>query len=259
MDLNFPFVAGAAPAETIRRLQFAERMVFGRQSKTALPASFLLSADGKLAAVYRGPVTIPRLLADVESLTKDERSLTETALPFRGIWFDGRRRFAPIGIVADLIDRRALDDALDYVSRNNKELSQQPGYVEVIGMLGTLLATEDQVKQALQMYRWALEVDPNSIPVLNNMAWHLATNKDPALRDPQSAIRQAELAARLTKYQSASILDTLAVCYATAEQFDRARETFDRAIQLALDAGQHDLAERLKTKRSRLAGNNAEG
>ena len=143
-----------------------------------MPTSFLVNAEGQLAAVYRGPVSVERLLEDVASLAHDERRLTETALPFPGIWFDGRRRFAPISIVADLIDHGAIRDAADYVQRNQAELARQSGYVEVVGLLGTLLAKDNQLQQAMQMYRWALEANPKSVAVLNNMAWHLATSEE---------------------------------------------------------------------------------
>ncbi|MDG2383907.1 MAG: ASPIC/UnbV domain-containing protein [Pirellulaceae bacterium] len=251
-DLKFPFIAGAAPAETIRRLQFASQQIFGRQSQTDLPASFLITADGELAAIYRGPVSVDRFLADAATLSADPKGLMEAALPFPGVWFDGRRRSVPIGMVADLIDHQAAQEAADYVRVHQSDLSQQPGYAEVVGYLGTLLAQKGDLEQALEMYRKALEADPKAVPVLNNMAWHLATHPDPSQRDPQLAIQQAEAAAKLTNYRVASILDTLATAYEAAEQSDQARATLDRAIEIAQQREQTELVTRLKAKRSKL-------
>ena len=250
--LKFPFTSAAATSETVRRLKFMEQLMFGRQSETALPNSYLVMADGRLAAIYRGRVTVDKLLEDAAHLGDDDDTLLKAALPFPGIWFDGRRRFAPLAIVADLLDHGAPNDALDYVRRNQQDLARQPGYVKVIGLLGTTLAQQKKVQPALQMYRWALEIDPNDVPVLNNLAWHLATHDDPSLQDPQEAIRHAESAARLTEYRSAAILDTLATSYAAAQQVRRARITFEQAIEQARRQGQIDLAQRLEAKRAEL-------
>jgi tetratricopeptide (TPR) repeat protein len=251
-QLNFPFDWAVATAETLRRLQFADRQMFGRQTELALPTSYLLTADGQLAAIYRGPVTVDRLLADAAHLTDDDPTLLESALPFRGVWFDGRRRYAPIGIVADLMDHRALGDALDYVRQHRADLAHQPGFVEVVGLLGTALAQQDRLPAALEMYRAALQVDPQSVAVLNNMAWHLATYPDAAQRNPAEAVRHAQEAAKLTGYRAAAILDTLAASYAAAGQTAEARQTLDQAIALAEQQGQTQLAERLRARRSEL-------
>ena len=105
------------------------------------------------------------------------------------------------------------------------------------------------MQPALRMYRWALEADPTSVPVLNNMAWHLATDGDPNVSDPRQAIEYATTAAELTKYRSPAILDTLAVSYAAANQLDRARSVIEKAIELARQEGQTEMVERLEAKR----------
>lgn len=249
---ELPFVTAAATPETIRRLQFVESVIFGRESEMVLPASYLLTDDGQLAAIYRGPVPVDKVLDHAAHLADDDPSLLESALPFPGIWFDGRRRPAPIAIVADLLDHRAFDDALDYVQHNRQELARQRGYVEVIGQLGTSLARRNRAPPALQLYRWALDVDPDNVPVLNNLAWHLATHADPSVRDPKTAIGHAESAARLTQYGSVAILDTLATCYAAAQQLDLAEKTLEQAIGLAQESGQLDSAMRLEAKLAKL-------
>jgi thiol-disulfide isomerase/thioredoxin len=250
--LAFPFESAVATAETIRRLRFADGQVFGRQSEIVLPSSYLLTATGQLAAIYRGPVTVERLLADVAHLRDDDPALLAAALPFPGIWFDGRRRFTPLAIVADLIDHQDMDSAAEYVRANMSDLAQQPGYVQVVGTLGTALASGGRIRAAVEMYRRALDADPHNVPVLNNLAWHLATHEQPTIRDPREAVRHAEAAARLTKYQSAAVLDTLATAYAAARQTAQAGTTWDQAIQLALQQHQADLAARLRRKRAEL-------
>ena len=58
-------------------------------------------------------------------------------------------------------------------------------------------------------------------------------NPDANVRQPDEAIRLAERAAELTRYQHPNILDTLATAYAAAGRFDQAIELAQRALQLA--------------------------
>ena len=251
-QLKFPFATAAALPETVRRLEVVDRLMFGRKTQLALPTSFLISADGHLSAVYRGPVTVDRVIRDAKSLTHSDARLLTEALPFPGRWFDGRRRFAPLTIVADLIDHNALGDACAYVDAHVKELTRQPGFSEVVGALGTELARGKKMKEAMTMYQHVLAVDPKNIPVLNNSAWHLATSEDTKIRNPALAVRQGERAAQLTGWQSIPILDTLATAYQANEQRSQAARTIDKILGLARAADDRERIDRFTKRRNKL-------
>jgi tetratricopeptide (TPR) repeat protein len=53
-------------------------------------------------------------------------------------------------------------------------------------------------RSATAQYRVAIELNPNHLPSLKNLAWILATAPDPQLREPQSAVLLAERAVGLT-------------------------------------------------------------
>ena len=78
------------------------------------------------------------------------------------------------------------------------------------------------------------------------MAWILATH--PNIADPDRAVTLAEHAARLTKYQNPSVLDTLAATYAAAGQFDRAGATAQNAIDLAAKANNKRLVQEIQNR-----------
>ena len=61
-------------------------------------------------------------------------------------------------------------------------------------------------------------------------------------------IRLAERAADLTRHQNPGILDTLAVAYAAAGQFDRAVTTAQTALALASAAHAGDLANQIRMR-----------
>jgi tetratricopeptide (TPR) repeat protein len=83
---------------------------------------------------------------------------------------------------------------------------------------------------AVRHYQNALVLRPGWRHAANDLAWILATTPDPALRDPEQAIRVAEsvLAEPETRPQ---ILDTLAAAYAAAGRYDEAARTAARALE----------------------------
>ncbi len=95
---------------------------------------------------------------------------------------------------------------------------------------------------AVRAGREALRRDPELGWAANNLAWILATSSDPALRDPDEAVRLAEAAARLAGEPDADLLDTLAAAYASASRFDEATAVAQRAARRAERDGQVALA-----------------
>src|SRR5262249_36955674 len=89
--------------------------------------------------------------------------------------------------------------------------------------LAVVLAAEGRDALAAQRGREALARDPGLGWAGNNLAWILATSADPAVRDPEEAVRVAEAAVRGTASPNAEFLDTLATAYAAAGRADDAR------------------------------------
>ena len=68
-----------------------------------------------------------------------------------------------------------------------------------------------QIQQAKETYEGILQKEPNHYLALNNLAWLLATSKDPGLFQPDKALVLAKKAAALKS--DPMILDTLAEAY----------------------------------------------
>ena len=68
---------------------------------------------------------------------------------------------------------------------------------------------------------------------LNDAARILATHADPEVRNANEAVRLALRAVQLTGRRNVSILETLALAYAAAGQFDQAVMVIEEAIALA--------------------------
>lgn len=67
---------------------------------------------------------------------------------------------------------------------------------------------------------------------VNQRAWFLATCPDKSFCDPKQAIRDGELGCKLTNWQGSDWIDTLAVAYASAGDFENAVRCEQKAIAL---------------------------
>lgn len=108
--------------------------------------------------------------------------------------------------------------------------------------LGTLLAATGRFSEAVAELRLALRQQPDSVELLNNLAWLLATAPEAAVRSGPEAVQYAQTACRLTKEQDATPVGTLAAAYAEAGDFTNAAKTAQRAIALATAAGNANVA-----------------
>ena len=125
----------------------------------------------------------------------------------------------------------------------NPELLQKAyAYAEL--KLANVSAEKHQFSEAIDHLQRVLELDTNSVPALNDLAWLRATAPDPGLRNGPEAVRLAERACQLTQNNDADAITTLALAYAEAGRFDDAVVTARKARAVALAQGQTEVAAR---------------
>jgi Flp pilus assembly protein TadD len=118
-----------------------------------------------------------------------------------------------------------------------RELLQSKPDTDARVQLATLLYQAGKRLEAVAEYRQVLAAKPDEPEALNNLAWMLATSPDSAVRDGSEAVRLAEQGCRLTHYQQAQMLGTLAAAYAEAGRLTEAVATAQKAIELARAGG----------------------
>jgi len=123
-------------------------------------------------------------------------------------------------------------------------LALQPALFSAHENLGLILPQLGRAKAGLDHWKTALTLQPNSPDLLNNLAWSLATNPDPDLRDGPLAVQLAEKACQLTGSQKTIFLGTLAAACAEAGRFDEAMATARRACASAAARGETALLQR---------------
>src|SRR5205085_8477977 len=96
-----------------------------------------------------------------------------------------------------------MDQAIESLQ---EAIRLNPMFSDAEFQLAAALASKGKAKEAIQHYSRVLELNSDSIPALNNLAWILATQPDASLRNGTEAVRLAERACELTAYKEAILI-----------------------------------------------------
>src|ERR1019366_5675227 len=130
-----------------------------------------------------------------------------------------------------------------------KALKINPNLAEAHCYLGTILYyAQWKIQEALVHWREALRLDPNSALALSQNAHALSATPEASVRNGAEAVRLAEQAVRLSGSREPVYLDSLAMAYAEAGRFPDAIETGRRALALATQQSNGQLAEELSAR-----------
>jgi arylsulfatase A-like enzyme/Flp pilus assembly protein TadD len=121
-----------------------------------------------------------------------------------------------------------------------------PSYVNAIVHLADKLLEMRQVKCGYDYYAEALRLRPDSVNILNSLAWIQAACNIEEIRNPPGAVELAQKACELDKYENPKVLDTLAVAYAASGAFDKAVTSAQKAVELAKSDDKEGLAKRIQ-------------
>ena len=126
-------------------------------------------------------------------------------------------------------------------------LRSDPENPELLYTYGVNYSAQGKLDEAIKFFRKAHAIDPNSLAILNGLAWVLSTNPSATEKDVREAIRLAKKAAQETNYLHPQILDTLAASYAAAGEYSKAVDMATKAIELASEkSGNESLIEEIQ-------------
>ena len=100
-------------------------------------------------------------------------------------------------------------------------------------LTGKLLLKEGRDAEAISYFRQSVQLDPNNTHVLTYLALVLASDKNPQVRDGNTALAMAAKANDLTGDVQPAMLDVLAMAYAETGQFTNAQQAASYALKLA--------------------------
>jgi Flp pilus assembly protein TadD len=125
-----------------------------------------------------------------------------------------------------------LDREQEAILYARKVAALAPNGPLVHGLLGGLLCSAGQYREALAHLEAAYAENAGDVAVANNLAWLLATCPEAAYRDGPRALRLAEWACKATSHKSPPLLDSLAAAYAEVGRFDDAVRITRQAIEI---------------------------
>lgn len=108
-----------------------------------------------------------------------------------------------------------------------------PENASVNFQLGRIELGKKDFVAAADRFGKAFAANPRMLPAGNNLAWILATNSDPKLRDGKRAVEIAENICETTQYQDYRFFGTLAAAYAEIGDFENAVSIIEKGLQMA--------------------------
>lgn len=129
-----------------------------------------------------------------------------------------------------------------------------PEHLEALYNLGMARWASGKTRAAVEQYERVLNIKPNWKVPANSLAWILATDKDPDIRDGKAALKWAKVACEGEGGKNPDYLDTLAASYAEAGQLDMAVKTANECLELVRLSGDEafvaEVGKRLKAYRN---------
>ena len=138
-----------------------------------------------------------------------------------------------------------LEQALKYYI---KTLEVSPDNARACNKIAFILFNQGKPDQAIGYCRRSLKINPNQLEMMHNLAQLQATNPQLPSANIQEAISLSELLCRITNNNNPVFMDTLAISYAAAGDFNKAIETAQKAINLANAQGNDRLAVQITSR-----------
>ena len=133
----------------------------------------------------------------------------------------------------------------DAVARWRQALALDPRHLSVLYNLGNALTRTGEHAEAIARLREGLAFAPNSSRFVSLLAWQLATAPEDELRDGTEALALARRLAVVYPDEPATS-DLLAAALAETGDFEAAAQAARKALELAVAAGQRDLAQQIR-------------
>jgi len=188
--MQFPFRSTVADEKMMDLLHLTHKVLFVRPSKLPIPSSLLIDRHGRIVAIYRGPISVDRLLEDVRAITDpNPDAWKKHSRPFAGRWFGRPDSIYYVTVAKDLIERDYIDDAERYLLDNEEWLREEKKYPGVLLLCGTRLLQAEQHERATILLEKSVQRSPDVAASRNNLA--VALLKQRRFKDAQTHLLRA--------------------------------------------------------------------
>ncbi len=223
--LSFPILRGSDDVAAIYNIVF--RYLFDRHRDLALPASFLINANGEIVKVYQGPVDPEHVEQDFRHIPQTAAERLARALPFPGVTdaIEFGRNYLSYGSV--FFQRGYMDQA---EASFRIALRDDPSSAEALYGIGSVYLDQQKTAEARDSFERALKLRASYPDTLANSWNNLGLL---AAREGRTgeAIDYFQQALKLSPDHIIA-LDNLGGAYRQQKRWDDARKTYERALEL---------------------------
>ncbi|MCP4953781.1 MAG: redoxin domain-containing protein [Proteobacteria bacterium] len=169
--LKFPFDTDNTTPQTVRNLDLFQRSLLDRWIPMPIPCSFLLDRYGRVAVIYKGPVSVDQLLADVDLLDTAQKDWRDYSIPFPGRWIGPPPKVAPLRVNSQFVDHNEIAEGLNYLQRYSVVAESIPGtdskeLADIHFIIGILLKESNEIEAAVQALKKARAKNPEDFRIL---------------------------------------------------------------------------------------------
>ncbi len=169
--LKFPFDADNTTSQTVRNLDLFQRSLLDRWLPMPVPGSFLLDRYGRVAVVYKGPVSVDQLLADIDLLDADPNLWRDHSVPFPGRWVGPPPDVDPLRVNSQFVDHNEIAEGLNYLQRHVAVAETVPGtspkeLADIHFVIGIILQERKKTEAALEAFEKARVMNPHDFRIL---------------------------------------------------------------------------------------------
>jgi tetratricopeptide (TPR) repeat protein/peroxiredoxin len=198
--LKFPWRTGYPGESLIERLETLQRTFIGRQTDLPVPSSFLIDQMGRIAVIYRGPVSTGQLLKDIALLGAPADRILSKAVPFEGTWIGAPNPTSPKSLAVKFLSRGSLAESESYLRRLFDYNTTHPDAFspeqmdDLRNYLGAVFYDQKKYKEAAAEWNQFITKDPDNLATLIDLA-----RVHTVLEQPESAASYLRRALKINR------------------------------------------------------------
>ncbi len=193
-NMQYPFASGVATRELLGKLQLVHDLVFAQYDTLPVPTSFLIDGQGRLAAIYKGPVDVETVLQHVADLPLEPQQLRKQVFPFPGRWFHNQMGHSPILLADRLLQDGFVEDAMWVVTKPELENSTFAGQSSLRLKLAARLTELGNTDEAIEQLQFLTRNDPNLAAAAYynlGLVYQTLSQREKALASFQQAVKHS--------------------------------------------------------------------
>ena len=226
-ELKFPFPSGVATTQLVDILETVHNFIFDHYQELPLPTSVLIDPRGTLAAIYKGPVPVERLLDDVKKLPLKDDPFGAKLLPLAGRSLVRPKMPELVDFSRHLFSEGFKDEALDYVQRHEPFLIDFPEFRPLLVEFGVDWSIQGDSETAIALLLQALELDSELSEAHRNLGVVYGQ-----LGEMDKSVRHLNEAIRIDP-KGVEAYSNLGRMLVNSGEAEKAGEHFQQALQLA--------------------------